>query len=98
VVAAVGDRATVLLDSGIRHGSDVVKALALGARAVLIGRATLYGVATAGEPGAAKVLKLLATQFEKNMGYIGCRSVAELGPHVLANPPDTSLRYGKGPA
>jgi isopentenyl diphosphate isomerase/L-lactate dehydrogenase-like FMN-dependent dehydrogenase len=98
VAAAVGDRATVLLDSGIRHGSDVVKALALGARAVLIGRATLYGVATAGEPGAAKVLKLLATQFEKNMGYIGCRSVAELGPHVLANPPDTSLRYGKGPA
>ncbi|MBL8702152.1 MAG: alpha-hydroxy-acid oxidizing protein [Alphaproteobacteria bacterium] len=84
VVAAVGDRATVLLDSGVRHGSDIVKAVAMGAKAVLVGRATLYGIATAGEAGAAKVLSMLATQFEKNMGYIGCRTVAELGPHVLA--------------
>ncbi len=83
VVAAVGDRTTVLLDGGIRHGSDIVKALVLGARAVLVGRATLYGIATAGQAGAAKVLRLLATQFEKNMGYIGCRRVSELGPHVL---------------
>ena len=51
VVAEVGGRATVLLDSGVRRGSDIVKALALGAKAVLIGRATLYGIATAGEPG-----------------------------------------------
>ncbi|MCC6471074.1 MAG: alpha-hydroxy-acid oxidizing protein [Alphaproteobacteria bacterium] len=83
VVAAVGDRTTVLLDSGVRHGSDIVKALALGAKAVLIGRATLYGIAAAGQAGAAKVLGLLATQFEKNMGYVGCRRVSELGPHVL---------------
>ena len=83
VVAAVGDRTTVLLDSGVRQGSDIVKAVALGARAVLIGRATLYGIATGGEPGAAKVLKLLASQFEKNMGYVGCPNVSDLGPHVL---------------
>jgi isopentenyl diphosphate isomerase/L-lactate dehydrogenase-like FMN-dependent dehydrogenase len=76
----------VLLDSGIRHGSDVVKALALGAKAVLVGRATLYGIAAGGQAGAAKVLKLLATQFEKNMGYVGCRRVSELGPHILAFP------------
>ena len=48
-----------------------------------IGRATLYGIATGGQAGAAKVLKLLATQFEKNMGYVGCPRVADLGPHVV---------------
>jgi isopentenyl diphosphate isomerase/L-lactate dehydrogenase-like FMN-dependent dehydrogenase len=83
VVDAVGDRTTVLLDSGVRQGSDIVKAVALGAKAVLIGRATLYGIATAGQAGADKVLKLLATQFEKNMGYVGCPMVSDLGPHVL---------------
>jgi isopentenyl diphosphate isomerase/L-lactate dehydrogenase-like FMN-dependent dehydrogenase len=85
VVRAVGDRTTVLLDSGVRQGSDVLKALARGARAVLIGRATLYGIATAGEAGAAKVLRLLATQFEKNMGYVGCRKVAEVGPEIFVD-------------
>ena len=80
----------MLLDSGIRQGSDIVKALALGAKAVLIGRATLYGIATAGQAGAAKVLGLLATQFEKNMGYIGCPRVADLGPHVVQLPRSAS--------
>ncbi len=84
VVAAVGGETTVLMDGGIHHGSDIVKALGLGARAVLIGRATLYGIAAGGQAGAEKVLTILATQFEKNMGYIGCRTVAELGPHVFA--------------
>lgn len=83
VVSAVGDRCTVLLDSGVRHGSDVVKAVARGAKAVLIGRATLYGIAAAGEAGASKVLAMLAAQFEKNMGYVGCRRVDELGPDVF---------------
>lgn len=87
VVAAVGDRCTVLLDSGVRHGSDIVKAVSRGAKAVLVGRATLYGIAAAGEAGAAKVLALLATQFEKNMGYVGCRRVDELGPQVFADAP-----------
>ncbi len=86
VVEAIGGRATVFLDSGVRHGSDIVKAVALGADAVLVGRATLYGIAAAGQAGAEKVLSLLATQFEKNMGYIGCRRVGELGPHVFVRP------------
>jgi len=84
IVEAVGARTTVLLDSGVRHGADIVKALALGAKAVLIGRATLYGIAAGGQAGAEKVLAMLATQFEKNMGYIGCRNVTELGPHIFA--------------
>jgi isopentenyl diphosphate isomerase/L-lactate dehydrogenase-like FMN-dependent dehydrogenase len=83
VVAAVGDRADVLLDSGVRHGSDIVKAVARGARAVMIGRATLFGIAAGGQAGAEKVLGFLGTQFEKNMGYVGCRTVGELGSHVL---------------
>lgn len=83
IVAAVGDRTTVLLDSGMRQGSDVVKAMALGAKAVLVGRARVYGIATGGQAGAAKVLALLATQFEKNMGDIGSPTVADLGLHVL---------------
>jgi isopentenyl diphosphate isomerase/L-lactate dehydrogenase-like FMN-dependent dehydrogenase len=86
VVRAVGNRTTVLLDSGVRHGSDVVKAVALGAKAVLIGRATLYGIAAGGQAGAEKVLSLFATQFEKNMGYVGCRRVSELSPDIFAFP------------
>jgi isopentenyl diphosphate isomerase/L-lactate dehydrogenase-like FMN-dependent dehydrogenase len=87
VVKAVGDRATVLLDSGVRHGSDIMKAVALGAKAVLVGRATLYGIAAGGQEGAEKVLSLLATQFEKNMGYVGCRRVSELNHDIFAHPP-----------
>lgn len=87
VVKAVGDRATVLLDSGVRQGSDIMKAVALGAKAVLVGRATLYGIAAGGQAGAEKVLALLATQFEKNMGYVGCRRVSELNHDIFAHPP-----------
>lgn len=84
VVKAVGDRTTVLLDSGIRHGSDIMKAVALGAKAVLTGRATLYGIGAGGQAGAEKVLSLFATQFEKNMGYVGCRRVSELSRDIFA--------------
>ena len=87
VVKAVGDHTTVLMDSGVRHGGDIVKALALGAKAVLVGRATLYGIGAGGQEGAEKVLRMFATQFEKNMGYVGCRRVSEVGPHILAFPP-----------
>ena len=84
VVRAVGDKATIILDSGVRRGSDMVKALALGANAVLTGRATLYGISTAGQAGAEKALALLKTEFEKTMAYCGCRTVAEVSPDVLA--------------
>ena len=87
VVAEVGNRTTVLLDSGIRRGSDIVKALALGAKAVLIGRATLYGTAVAGEAGATKAIQMLGTEFEKTMGYVGCRNVSEVTPDIFARSP-----------
>ena len=83
IVAAAGSRATIILDSGVRRGGDVVKALALGAQAVMLGRATLYGVAVAGEPGAAHALALLRTELRQTMGYVGCRTVPEIGPQSL---------------
>lgn len=86
VVEAVGHRITVLVDSGFRRGSDVVKALALGAKAVLIGRATLYGVAAGGEAGARRALALLREEIDRVMALIGARSVAELSPEFLAAP------------
>ena len=83
VVDAVGKRMTVFVDSGFRRGSDVVKALALGAHAVLIGRATLYGVAAGGEAGAARAIALFREEIDRVMALIGARSVAELGPEFL---------------
>jgi isopentenyl diphosphate isomerase/L-lactate dehydrogenase-like FMN-dependent dehydrogenase len=86
VVRAVGGKTTVILDSGIRRGSDMVKALALGADAVLTGRATLYGTSIAGQAGAEKAISILKTEFEKTMAYVGCRRVGELGPEIFAKP------------
>ncbi len=79
-----GDAATVFLDGGIRHGSDIVKAVAMGAGAMLIGRTTLCGLAVADQARAHKTLWLLAVQFEKTMGYIGCRTIAEFGAPAIA--------------
>jgi (S)-mandelate dehydrogenase len=90
VVKAVGARTTVLLDSGIRRGSDIVKALALGAKAVLIGRATLFGIAAGGQAGAAHALKLLCHEYEQTLAYVGCRSAHDLDRDVLAS--DQPLR------
>jgi L-lactate dehydrogenase (cytochrome) len=78
---ALGDGPTVLIDSGIRHGSDLVVALALGADAGLIGRAYLYGLMAAGEAGVDRVLELLADQFTRTMQLLGVTSVAELRKH-----------------
>ncbi|MDR3532715.1 MAG: alpha-hydroxy acid oxidase [Rhodopila sp.] len=83
IAQAVGDRATVLLDSGIRRGSDIVKALALGAKAVLTGRATLYGTAAGGEAGAAQAIGILKTEMDKTMAYTGCRSVDEISTDIF---------------
>ncbi len=87
VVAAVAGSArpvTVLVDGGIRRGSDVVKALALGARAVLIGRPQLWGLAVAGEAGVAHVLEIYRREIDRAMGLLGAARLADLGPEVLA--------------
>jgi lactate 2-monooxygenase len=87
VVEAVDGRIPVLLDSGIRGGADVFKALALGARAVLIGRPYVWALAIAGRSGVRDYLLNLAADFDLTMGLAGCRSVAEIGPDALAPAP-----------
>jgi isopentenyl diphosphate isomerase/L-lactate dehydrogenase-like FMN-dependent dehydrogenase len=83
IVDAVGHRLTVLFDSGIRTGADVMKALALGARAVFVGRPIIYGLGIAGKEGAKSVLAGLLADFDQSVGLGGFRSVKELGRHVL---------------
>ncbi|WP_181786857.1 alpha-hydroxy-acid oxidizing protein [Streptomyces phytophilus] len=80
VAEAVGDRIEVLFDSGVRTGADVLKALALGARAVLYGRPYAYGLAHGGEEGVAHVLRSLLADLDLTLGLSGHRSVRELGP------------------
>ncbi|GAA5066699.1 isopentenyl diphosphate isomerase/L-lactate dehydrogenase-like FMN-dependent dehydrogenase [Thermocatellispora tengchongensis] len=84
VVAAVGDRAEVLLDSGVRTGADVVKALALGARAVLVGRPYAYGLALGGEDGVRHVLRCLLAELDLTLALSGQTTIAELNPGLLA--------------
>ena len=78
VVAAVGSQTEVLMDGGIRRGSDIVKALCLGARAVLIGRAYAYGLTAAGEPGVRRAIEILREDLERTMRLLGCGDVREL--------------------
>jgi L-lactate dehydrogenase (cytochrome) len=78
VVEAVNDRCEVMLDGGVRRGTDVVKALCLGAKAVLIGRAYAYGLGAAGGPGVARAIDILRTDITRTLKLLGCRSVAEL--------------------
>lgn len=84
VADAIGGHATVLLDSGIRHGADIARALALGADAVLLGRAVLYGLAAHGQPGAARALALLRHEFETAMALLGAASPAEITRDLVA--------------
>jgi len=78
VVDAVGDRAEVYLDGGVRRGSDVVMALALGARAVLVGRPAMYGLAFGGDKGVRQVLEILRDETENALALLGCRSPSEV--------------------
>jgi isopentenyl diphosphate isomerase/L-lactate dehydrogenase-like FMN-dependent dehydrogenase len=88
VVEAVGDRAEVLLDGGVRRGTDVLKAIALGARAALIGRPVIWGLAVGGEEGVTRVLTLLREEIALGLTQLGCRSPADVGPgHVARQPP-----------
>ncbi len=79
VVTAVGDRIEVLLDGGIRRGSDIAKALCLGARAVMAGRAYAYGLGAAGGAGVARTIDILRADLVRTLKLLGCASVAELG-------------------
>ncbi|MGA9882855.1 MAG: alpha-hydroxy acid oxidase [Candidatus Acidiferrales bacterium] len=78
IVEAVGGRAEVLMDGGVRRGSDIAKAICLGARAVLIGRAYAYGLGAAGEAGVTRALQILRADLERVLKLLGCESVAEL--------------------
>jgi 4-hydroxymandelate oxidase len=80
---AVGGRVPLLLDGGIRRGTDVLKAMALGATAVLVGRPVVYGLAVNGAFGVAHVLRLLRDELEAAMALSGCRTLADLGPELV---------------
>jgi isopentenyl diphosphate isomerase/L-lactate dehydrogenase-like FMN-dependent dehydrogenase len=83
IVEQVRGRCKVMLDSGVRRGSDIAKAVALGASAVMVGRAPLYGVAVAGQTGAGQALSLLHEELDRVMGFLGCPSIAGLGPQFI---------------
>jgi isopentenyl diphosphate isomerase/L-lactate dehydrogenase-like FMN-dependent dehydrogenase len=84
VVEAVAGRVPVLLDGGVRRGTDVLKALALGAQAVLVGRPNLWGLALDGEEGVLAVLQLIHAEFDNAMAIAGCRSVKDITQDLLA--------------
>jgi L-lactate dehydrogenase (cytochrome) len=90
VVAAVGSRTEVLLDGGIRRGSDIAKALCLGARAVLAGRAYAYGLGAAGGNGVARAIEILRSDLVRTLRLLGCTSLAELDTSYIEVPPDWS--------
>lgn len=98
IAEAVGDQVEVLLDGGIRRGSDVVKAVALGARAVMIGRAYLWGLAAAGQPGVENVLDILRGGIDSALMGLGQSSIHDLGPGDILVPPGFTRALGVPPA
>jgi (S)-2-hydroxy-acid oxidase len=83
VVEAVNGRVPVMIDSGFRRGRDIFKALAMGADAVCIGRAYIWGLAAFGQPGVEKVLEMLKAELSMVMGQMGAQSIAEIGPQHI---------------
>src|SRR5205823_6460129 len=88
VVASVGDRIEILFDGGIRRGSDIIKALCLGARAVMVGRAYAYGLGAAGGLGVARAIEILRTDLVRTLKLLGCASIAELDRSYVDVPTD----------
>ena len=86
VVTAVNGKAEILMDSGIRRGTDIVKAICLGARAVLCGRAFAYGLAAAGEAGVTCALEILRADLERALRLLGCSSLSALDRSYVAAP------------
>ena len=96
VVDAVGSDIELMFDGGIRTGADILRALALGARSCMIGRAYVYGLGANGEAGVAKAIDILKKEFDVAMALCGVKSIAEIGPHVLADSPlRNSVKSGK---
>jgi L-lactate dehydrogenase (cytochrome) len=92
IVKAVNGRVEVLMDGGVRRGSDIVKAICLGARAVLVGRAYAYGLAAAGEAGVSRALAILRADLERTMKLLGCSSIADLDGSYVNFPPDWPIQ------
>lgn len=86
IVDAVGDKLEVYLDSGVRRGTDALKALALGARAVLVGRPVLWGLAVDGEAGVRRALEILRDEFERAMAFCGYTRAKDIGPSAVSLP------------
>jgi len=86
IVDAVGDEVEVLMDSGVRRGSDVLKAMAMGAKAVLLGRAYVYALMAAGEPGVARMFEVFRQQMDESMAFLGVRTPQELDRSFLDIP------------
>jgi L-lactate dehydrogenase (cytochrome) len=85
IADAVGSTTEVFFDGGIRSGQDMLRALALGAKACLIGRAYVFGVGAAGESGVTKAIDILRRELDTSMALTGCRAMGDIGPHTLAN-------------
>jgi L-lactate dehydrogenase (cytochrome) len=94
VVDAVGSNIELMFDGGIRTGADLLRALALGARSCMIGRAYVYGLGANGEAGVAKAIDILKKELDVSMALCGVKSIDEIGPHVLA---DSALRNSAKP-
>ena len=86
VVAAVNGQAEVLLDSGIRRGTDIIKAISMGAKAVLVGRAYAYGLAAGGEAGVTRAIQILRNDLIRGLKLLGCPSIAELNTSYVTYP------------
>jgi (S)-mandelate dehydrogenase len=84
VVRAVKGRMSVLVDGGVRRGVDAIKAVALGAEGVMLGRATLFGAVAAGEAGARRAIEILRDELFRSMQLAGVRSISEIGPDLIA--------------
>jgi len=98
IAAAVRGQAEVLMDGGIRRGADIVKAICLGARAVLVGRAYAYGLAAGGTGGAARALEILRTDVDRTLRLLGCSAIADLQPAYVRPAPDGLAPTGHNPS
>jgi len=83
IASAVGSRLAIIIDSGFRRGTDVIKALALGTQAVMLGRATLYGLIAGGEAGVERALTILTSEIDRVLGELGCNAVTDLTPAMV---------------